>query len=345
MIEPPRLDVGGHINVDGPYSLDQDDIPENYLPVIGRKRVLSRIQLEGHLTPSDQSCVDEWLGQVIRETKGVLIDLQTDRFETPTRSGLLEADHGQPESLAEMAFYFEDGEKFYESGFADVLGECARIMPEALPVKFGYYEPLQGRIKGDDFSELVSSFKQESSLFFMQAKSPFGHISLNVPCKKTFEKYGKTHFTRRKFLLGHLRFDLRPSIFRHPVKLAKLQSLFEQICVALDVVYAEITDRQSRNSWLWYGLPDNQPRTICVGRRYQEVWPDISGLGYSIAEHQKIISTDRFGKKPPRPPQDLIAPAQPDLSDPRHRDTRDIPPNYAATFPFNFQFDPNNYIW
>lgn len=97
--------------IDGPDHVEEEDLPDNYLPILGKKRVLFRIHLEGDLTSSDQIAVDTWLGAILAETKGVLINLQTERFETPTRAGRLEAQADQSNDNGSMSFYFEDGEK------------------------------------------------------------------------------------------------------------------------------------------------------------------------------------------------------------------------------------------
>ena len=150
-------------------------------------------------------------------------------------------------------------------------------------------------------------------------------------------------------MLGSVLFEIRPKLFDHPANFNRLKSLFEKLCVTFDVVYADITQTDNQGSWLWYGLPDNQAHTICLGEAYQGVWPEVLEAGQKIGKHHRIITTDRFGTKPPRPPKDLIAPKQDDgVIDPntgRFIYTHDIRPNYAPIFPFDYEFDVNNYIW
>ena len=346
--EQPQTSDGSNIRIDGPDRVEDEDIPANYLAILGKKRVLFRIHLEGNLTSSDHAAVNTWLGKIISETKGVLIDLQTEQFETPIKSGHLAPLRDQSNYNGWMSFYFENGEKFYESGFETMLQEIAITMPEAIPARYGYYEPLQGKVEDGDVSDLVASFKNETDLF-MKSKTPFGHIFVSIPCKKTFERYHPRHFIRRKFLLGSVCFELRPKLFAHPEKFDRLKSLFERLCVAFDVVYAEIVQTDDWSGWYWYGLPDNQAHTICVGSAYQDVWPEVLKAGHKVGKHHQLVTTDRFGNKPPRPPKDLVAPEQDDDAiDPvtgQIRDTSDMKPSYAPVFPFDFEFDLNKYIW
>ena len=333
----PKISEGGNIRIDGPDHVEEEDIPVNYLPVLGKKRFLTRIHLEGDHTSSDQDVVDTWLRAIIHETKGVLIDLQTEQFETPTKSGQLVAMEAEVNKSGWMSFHFEDGEKFYETGFEEMLRETSQLMPEAVPTRYGYYEPLQGRIEQGDATELIASFKEETDIL-MQSKSPFGDIFVRTPCKKTFERWHPRHFIRREFLLCTVSFQLRPKLFTHPANFERLKSLFEKLCVTFDVVYAEINQRDDWGSWFWRGLPDHEPHTICLGPAYARVWPEVLKTGHKIGEHHNMLSSDRFGNKPPRPPRNLVAPDQKDKNPGGKTE-------YASVFPFDYEFDYDSYIW
>lgn len=334
---PPHTDGACHIRVDGPDRAEDEDLPSTYLPVLGKKRILFRIHLEGEMTPTDKAAVDIWLGALIAQTKGVLIDLQTERFETQAKAGYLTPQGEAAATNGWMSFFFEGGEAFYDSGFEQMLGDISQIMPEAFPARYGPYEPLQGKVEGGDASDLIRSFKTETKLF-MKAKTPFGHILSSVPSKKAFEDYHPQHFIRRRFLLGWVGFELRPKIFTDPAQLGRLMALFERLCVTFDVVYGHIVQTDHMGGWFWNGLPDHEAHTICVGRAYQQVWPQITQTGHRIGNDLRVVTTDRFGNKPPRPPQSLIAPRQ-DLKNAR------AAPKLAQVFPFDYAFDENRYLW
>jgi hypothetical protein len=351
-LELPPRSVVDNIRVDGPDHTEDEDLPSHYLPVLGKKRVLYRIHVAGDWASLDQTSVDEWLASVLLATKGVLIDLQTEQFETSTRSGQLVAESVPKPRSGSMKFHFEDGEKFYEHGFENMLNVVSRLMPEAAPTRYGHYEPLQGRIVDHDFSEMVSSFKSDTQIF-MKARTPFGFGFVCVPCKKTFESYHPKHHMRREFLLGYLSFELRPILFSQPARLARLLTLFETLCVELNVVYAEITETEKLASWFWYGLPNNQAHTVCLGEAYQRVWPDFMSSGRKIGDRHHLVTTDRLGNRPPEPPIELMAPVRvvEELDEEEElemlllQDDQPEVPSYAPVFPFDFEYDLNRYIW
>lgn len=338
LTNPPTL-VSGNIRFDGPDRAELDDIPQSYLHLIGRKRWLYRVHLEGQIEQDDQRRIDGWLRTIVVESKGILIDLQSDKYETPTKSGTIATAEEEAPKMGAMSFYFEDGEGFYEHGFNDVLAKIEKIFPKALPIRYGYYEPLQGKVEQGQYAEIATAFQKETDLF-MKSPTPFGHIFMSIPCKKTFEKYHPRHFRRREFLLGNVKFELRRKLFENPADLSALLRLFKELCLEMNVVYAEVLQSDERDTaWLWYGIPDRKTtHTICVGPAYQEVWQEASTTGEAIGKQHRFVTTDRFGNKPPQPPFDLLAPDQKDKN-PGGK------PDYAPVFPFDYEFDYKKYIW
>ena len=336
--EPPAL-ACGKIKFDGPDRLDEEDIPPSYLHLIGKKRWLYRVHLEGQIEQEDQPQIDEWLRSIVAESKGVLIDLQSEEYETPSKSGTITPNDTEAPIMGAMSFYFEDGEGFYEHGFNAMLKTVETYFPKALPTRYGYYEPLQGKVQQGQYAEIAEAFQRDTDLF-MKSPTPFGHIFTSIPCKKTFERYHPQHSMRRHFLLGNVRFDIRRKLFENPADLAAVLRLFKELCVELDVLYAEILrDDERGTAWRWLGLPDRKTaHTICVGPAYQEVWEESSTAGEGIGKKHRVFTTDRFGNKPPRPSPELLAPDQKDKN-PGGK------PDYAPVFPFDYEFDYKKYLW
>lgn len=338
LADPPELD-GGNIVLDGPDRVEVEDLPREYLSVLGKKRLLYRIHLEGEIGEQDRSVVNDWLRALIIGSNGILIDQQTETFEAVDKSGSVSASGGKGKELGSMSFVFEDGERFYASGFENMLARISETLSAAMPTRYGYYEPLQGKTKQGEYSAIVSDFQKDTALL-LKSPSPFGHISLSVPCDKTFEKYHPHHFLRRHHLLGSIRFELRPRLFANPSLLSSLEDLFKALCVELDVVYAEVLDTaEPETAWFWYGLPSRKAtHAICVGPAYQDVWPESSRGGELVGGRHRVFFVDRFGNTPPKPPSALIAP------DVYSKDLRDKP-QCAPIFPFDYEFDVNKYIW
>ena len=72
-----------------------------------RRRWLYRVHLEGQIGRNDQLWIDDWLRAIVVESKGVLIDLQSEEYETPTKSGTIIPNDKVAPKLGAMSFYFE----------------------------------------------------------------------------------------------------------------------------------------------------------------------------------------------------------------------------------------------
>ncbi len=337
MFKPPRTSIGCNVVLYGPDKIQNEDIPRSYQGILGNNRILYKIHIEGVLSKNDREVLNKWLRGLILDAKGILIDLQTETFETARKAGKIASTESSVDSCGWGSFYFTHGEEFYESGFETMLGCISKTMPEALPRRYGYYEPLQECIENGIFSELLASFRKKTDIL-LKSQTPFGDILISIPCRKTFETYHPQHFIRREFLMGTVSFQLRPKIFSNPSRLETVDDLFERLCVLLDVSYAEITKKDQPGSWFWYGLPDQEPISLCIGSAYQQVWPEISEVGREIGTHHRVVSTDRFGNTPPRPPTELLAPDQGERNP-------GSSPYYAQVFPFDYCFDYNKFVW
>ncbi|WP_092647623.1 hypothetical protein [Jannaschia faecimaris] len=331
LVDPPAFHGGG-VQVDGPFHLEEDDIPSGYLPIVGGKRCLYQIHLQGLVAQVDKSVVDEWLHRVITQTNGTLIDSQTGKFETKAKSGNIRPEEDGAK-VGAMSFYFEDGEEFFKHGFDSMLARISDILPAAMPTRYGSYEPLQGKVNQGEYAEIVAAFSEEIDIF-MKSPAPFGYTFMSIPCAKTFEGYHPEHFIRRHHLLGMVQLELRQKVFTSPKILSAVLNLFKELCVDLDVVYAEILEESDGgSSWIWCGIPDRRAaHTICVGPAYQSVWPETSRSGELVGSRHRVFTIDRVGSSPPRPPANLLAP------DRSGKDLRE-PLDYAAVFPFDYRFD------
>jgi len=335
-LSAPDVGPNGQVVIDGPYKLDDDDIALEYHAFVGKRRVFYNIHVEGALSDVDFGIVEAWFEIILSSSRAVLIDLQLDSFQTKTKSGGIERDGAKADVFGEIRFYFENGEAFYDSGFKALLNLIADMLPEALPRKFGHWEPLAGRIDGRDFTQAVEWFQKEGDLF-MQAKTPFGLVGPRIHCKKQYEGYHPEHYQRAWFQLSHLGIELRPKLFTQPELFVRTLAFFERACLELDVVYAVLSQKENGGGrWAWTGLPHDKPHTLCVGEAYRAVWPELDGLGKLIGDHHQIITTDRFGNAPPSYPERLLRPKnQPD---------REVFPT-AEVFPFDFEFAPDKLIW
>jgi hypothetical protein len=348
----PTLSPDGWLEVSGPQEIEPDDLPESELAVVGKRRLLWQISLSNQTSEQDWAQIERWLSKALAETKGVVIDRQTGTYQTSTRQGPISRDSKPDRDPSWLCFWFKDGEGFHADGLPKLLDTLAELLPEALPRRFGDFEPLQGRVQGNDFGLLLSAFADAPDLF-LRAAPPFGDILLTIPCARKFSGYHPHHFIRRHFLLATLKVELRAACFENSRLHDRITLLFERLCIELDVVYAEFTAPQYNpwGSWFWDGLPDRSPRAFCIGPEYRGVWPEAEVLGKQIGPHHRIFIAARDGSGLPKIPQKLLSPTSVPLAAgnmativAQNRNLYE-PPLLAEVFPFDFNYAPDKYIW
>ncbi|AZQ67365.1 hypothetical protein EF888_09630 [Silicimonas algicola] len=355
---PPEADEQGAFNIDPPALCEDDDIPPDVLPILGkRRRWLHRLYIEGRPGAEAMARFEKWLTGILAETNGILIDMQTERFQGVRTSGPLPTEAAgtslppasgivsrfldrllgrfaspqpatssplQPE-LGKMSFFFEDLEAFHAEGLARVLDVIARVLPEAMPTRFGSWEPLQGRVQDGDVGPLLAEFAHDPDLS-LKAKAPFAHIFMYVACEALLAKWHPSYFLRAEFLVGRLTFELRPKALDDP----RLLELMRDIALAVNAFYAEIRDHDCPvKAWFWYGLPKSPVRAFVLGPPYTQLWPEAASQGVEMAPGMVLVAPTRLSSDVPTPPDDLADPGvagKPGVIDP-HR--------YAKVFPFD----------
>jgi hypothetical protein len=336
---PPLLSNKAQVVIEGPLVVEAEDLEPGELAVIGKRRTLYQVHLEGSLTEADWRDVEAWLNATLAASKGVLVDPQSGAFETGTRRGVLPQAGKAKRHSSWLCFWFKDGEGFHSKGFAETLATLAEAMPAALPTRFGEYEPLQGKVLAGDLAPVLAAFAEHPDLF-LKAAPPFGEIHMSIPCAKLFSRYHPQHWIRRRFLLGRLDFEIKPALLDDKTARPGLLALFERLSLQLDVVYSEFTTPQyfTRGGWFWDGLPDSKPRAFCIGPDYRRVWPAANSLGRAVGNSHRLFVAARDGSGMPERPSDLLGPMDQPVG-------RDSVPELVRIFPFDYEYAPDKYLW
>jgi hypothetical protein len=229
-IEATTVGRGLHrFTVDGPLHVELEDLPEElagrllsatvlyefHAPAVGAAdavRLARRLARERQGGTWDPQTGDVWAAAELRKTprpvKGAPVDLV--RFEWVVRRRDI-----------------VDAARAY-------LGAAAAFLPEALPVRYGEFEPMQGKYDKTRDEELVGLVADARNSVLFNATRPvlYGFVAGG----KAYDPFGKLEVTV-------LRDALREAAWR-----VAAERLFVEICTRVPVVYgfAEV----SRN-WLW----------------------------------------------------------------------------------------------
>ncbi len=328
-LDPPPATTGGQFVVHDAVRLEDDDIPDAYLALLGkRRRWRIEIYIEGQHSRSALAAFESWLVDAVHRTNGVLIDEQADRYQTPRITARLPAesgtDHKTAQSMGQMTFFFENHDTYVDKVLPRVLDCLSEILPEALPHRYGAFEPLQGKMDGGDTAPLLAAFVGEPSLI-MKARTPFGFIHTSLASNEALKNWHPNHFIKRHFIAGRVSFDLRPSAFELP----HLTEAFWTLARVFDVFYAELRSSDCPvRAWFWKGLPDSSPRAFVLGPPYTGHWAEAAAQASDRNGDFVLVAPTRLSPDLPPPPAALVDPGKEFVTHGQN------PGAYAEVFPF-----------
>ena len=324
-LTPPPTGETFQFAVDSPARCEDDDVPPEYRPLIGRRRWLVGIYIEGAAPPDALADFEDWLAEQLKATKGVVIDPQAGTWQSAAKLGVLPGTLPSVDiTFGEMNFYMEDANAFYNKGFARMLEVIREVMPDALPTRFGEFEPLQGQVEDGDTRDLEAAFRATPRIF-MKAKTPFSHIYLSIPCDKELEGWHPNHFLKDHYLAARVTFELRPKAFEN----SQLVNLFRALSDALGVFYADLRKSESPiRAWFWTGLPAGPVEAFAIGPPYSALWSEAVKRGVALSDGRVFVAPTRLDPVLPTPPEDLADPGE--EFQPHQGGTS----QYAKTFPF-----------
>ncbi len=327
--DPPVFGPGALCNVEGPLRIEPEDIPDQHMPAVGKRRFIWQINLEGSPSASDSASFAKWMSTILAAHNAVMIDEQLEIYRTRRIEGPL-ANTPEPEKdeFGSMSFFFEDADAFHPDGLQPFLDALKTHLPQAMPTRYGAYEPMQGRVEDGDLSDLITEWRKEPGLL-MRAKTPFGGIFVSLPCRAELATWHPDHWLRSANLVGRIEFDIRPKLFSD-ARLREAATDFMVRAAALTgAFYAELRREECPvRAWAWRGLPPGPVDARVIGPPYVDLWPECATAGEPLRDG-RVLLRRRFGGPPvPDPPQCLTMPLKTATLD------RRASSEFAEVFPF-----------
>lgn len=226
------------IDVDAPVRVEPDDLPDDLAAVVTKPAWLVEVHLPGgYEAVSDRWALDLAI-HVARVGDGAVFDPQADRIVWP--SGVTPRVRGAVEErirTVELA-WITAASQLPDDGATRWLDVVAAHLPAATPVRFGSFEPLQGRLDRDGPRAFAEAWETEASverggMLFWSAKPPGIDGSVSFPDRRR---------ERRPARLGRVirvstTVDARP-LHRDPQSCAAVVDLFAAMAEEFGAAYA-----------------------------------------------------------------------------------------------------------
>ena len=137
------------IDIDGPDRAEPEDLPDDLAGVVPKAAWLVAIHLPGGYAADEDGWTLDLAIHLARSGDGAVFDPQADRVAWPT--GVTPRPRGQTrERIRTLGLtWIIPASRLPGDAPARWLDLAARLFPGAVPVRFGEYEPFQGRLDRD----------------------------------------------------------------------------------------------------------------------------------------------------------------------------------------------------
>ncbi len=157
--------------VEGPVQVEPEDVPEDVTAVLLGATHLFNVSVEGSTSANIPHAV-RFARRLAQSLGGVVVDQQLDEvWAKGVARHAAKPARDKRVSIIDLNWY---------ARFKDVAGDfggryvalCHRFLPEALPRRFGEYEPFQGKLADAGDDGFAKAWRQASSMLFFAASSP-----------------------------------------------------------------------------------------------------------------------------------------------------------------------------
>ena len=320
--------------------VEPEDIPVSVfreLPGIG---YLTLANIEGAAPASIRAKAIRFAKKLVRASRGILVNPQEDTIETAR--GLKRVDLAnvpKEEGELKLTWWFEDADLFEKTGYVRLIEVFESYMPEALPRRYGQWEPPQFKLAEhgrEHFLSFLHENLRDTKVWY--ANRPFTFVFLSIP--------PKVGGTWQGYRCCRLELQLQARVLQAPGWPLALKRLWLAVGQVVSPFFAEIREGPSLvKSWWWNGVPPALGLAAMIGPPYEKLWPDFVAVGKSASPNLFFIETIEQ-RKPLSitPPADIMQPKMPDL--PRTITVAELPAyekltamRYPVIWPFSEPFE------
>lgn len=279
--------------------VEDEDIPDEIMARLIGIKYLTTITLEPISAPKAAHVILRKICKSISKNAiGIIEDQQIDSLILPPGAKKYTApvrEKSDRFTLLEFSWWFENDLMRTREGLAHFLHLLERYLPEALPRRYGLYEPPSFKyveMGSAHFIEQCLEQIDRGGLVCYPTRPVTGlHFAINA--KSGFVNIGG----QRRYKSSCIRISLDAAVLDLPDWRNRIIKVWEELSLAIqpffgdvrllkNFIYAKNTfyvDRQTENhpikSWWWKGLPDQLGQAFVIGNPYVDLWPDIKSRG------------------------------------------------------------------
>jgi hypothetical protein len=265
-----------------------EDVPTEVSRLLPGIAFLVTANLEGDFSvAAAQKLLRRASAMIAKSAHGVILDPQADSTETP--SGIkrfIPAPRENRFSILEMSWWFTKGPLLSTEGKDLMLSCLEKHLPEALPKRYGGYEPPQYHYAAagrQHFLEFLSSSsgvvvwypaKPVVDVTFSIAKSS-GPTRLGFRCHRLIIAIDVAVLGQPGWQLGLKNFWMSMSKVINPF-FGDVRTLRDMVRSGGTFAVARDSEQHPVVSWWWKGIPKTCGHAAVLGEPYLTLWPEFN---------------------------------------------------------------------
>jgi hypothetical protein len=295
----------------------QHDIPEEIRGLLPGIEWLTNINLEGKATAEAHRLAQSSATDIARWTHGAVLDQQDGSIRLPSGvKRFLSPRSKETFDVLSLSWWFLHGSIESRQGREQFVGLLEQMMPEALPKRYGLYEPPQHRYietGKDHFLRFLDENLHDQVVWYPHR--PVVGVDISLPNPVGPNKLG--------FRTNHLSIDLEKVALSQPGWATTVQRFWKEVSRLIRPIYGDVRvlgnygwmgatvssgQQHPVRSWWWAGIPHQLGRAVVIGETYQNLWPKlvanaevIDGLAFaSVGDWNTDADlADKIGEPPP----------------------------------------------
>ena len=307
--------------------VEPEDIRDEIMQALPGIAYLLEISVEGAASEKNVRETLRFSKSLAKDVKGVVEDPQTDTIILSAGTKKMSDGNISKGDRTEISlrWYFDDIKDFFPSKCRLLIDLFERLMPDALPKRYGQYEPPQLKLAEKGKEHLIG-FLQNESIPVLYPSRPFTHLFISVP---NIEREAGEYFnhgldkkeghpdsyynqTQRKYRCGKVELGMQRKVFLQPDWNLAVKRLFTETAKLLKPFFAEIatyyhgiddselellknrgfSPRSGESSW-WRGLPRSLEYAVVLNENYVGQWEKFKDAATEIGNGLWMV--DNFG--------------------------------------------------
>lgn len=259
--------------------MDAEDVREQIAALLPGIAYLIRLSVEpGHAPKTARQLLMRSARSLAKAGHGVIYDPQEDsialgagvkKFAPPGKE--------QQDQTLMLAWWFGPDALATKAGFEELVNLLRRHLPEALPRRYGTYEPLEHRLSETGEAHLAEFLAAEGRTFMpvLYPHRPVTGLTLHLP-----EPFGQSP-TWEGFRANTISIQILAAALRQPGWERQIQTFWRQMSEFLqpfrgDVRHILGVRPHPVRAWFWRGLPSTSGIAAVIGRPYLDLWPQAA---------------------------------------------------------------------